>query len=775
MFEIELLEYNKILNIIQNYSFLDETKKRIIDLRPTNDKEIIFKSLGEVSDAKNFIFRNSYVEIVKYSLKDIIDRIRIGASLTISEINEILSLSITSSKYISYYKKIKNLGVEISSLDVYFDNILSLKPIENEIRKIIDDDLNIIDTASNELYKIRKNIRQVEANINSKLSDLLKSLSSKLSEAIITIRNGHKVIPIKSEYKSHVKGIIYDESQSGQTVYIEPLQISELENKITSLKNEENKEINRILYELSVFISSFYDAIKNNDLNIKELDFIFSKARYAKEIDAVNVVESNVIDLIDARHPLIDKDEVVANDISLDKKRTMIITGPNTGGKTVVLKTLGLLSLMVQSGILIPVKEGSKTVIFSGIYADIGDEQSIEQSLSTFSSHMTRIVRIINSIENDSLVLLDELGSGTDPKEGASIAISILNYLRRRNIYSVSTTHYPELKEYAYQNSDILNASVEFDNESLKPTYRLLINVSGSSNALLISEKLGLNKEIIDEAKNINLEFRDEESNLIKRLEEENLKVKQLKQDYLTLKAKLENDIKNNEISFKAERNKLYKRLDVLTEEKNKLLEKTQKEATILLDEIKKVKKEIESGNKVKEDVIASLRGKTNSLYKDKYIIKSKNKNEIKVGDSVRIIEYDRIGTVLSINKNKYTILLGSLNSTFSKNEIEYVDVINQEEKAIKDIKRESTINNTVSTRLDLRGFRYEEAKEALEKFIDDALISNLNVVEIIHGYGTLALRNMVIDYCKSHDQIKSYRPGDENEGGRGVTICYLK
>lgn len=775
MFEIELLEYNKILNKIQNYSFLDETKKRIIDLRPTNDKEVIFKSLGEVSDAKNFIFRNSYVEIVKYSIKDIIDRIRIGASLTISEINEILSLSITSSKYISYYKKIKNLGVEISSLDIYFDNILSLKPIENEIRKIIDDDLNIIDTASNELYKIRKNIRQVEANINSKLSDLLKSLSSKLSEAIITIRNGHKVIPIKSEYKSHVKGIIYDESQSGQTVYIEPLQISELENKITSLKNEENKEIDRILYELSVFISSYYDAIKNNDLNIKELDFIFSKARYAKEIDAVNVVESNVIDLIDARHPLIDKDEVVANDISLDEKRTMIITGPNTGGKTVVLKTLGLLSLMVQSGILIPVKEGSKTVIFSGIYADIGDEQSIEQSLSTFSSHMTRIVRIINSIENDSLVLLDELGSGTDPKEGASLAISILNYLRRRNIYSVSTTHYPELKEYAYQNSDILNASVEFDNESLKPTYKLLINVSGSSNALLISEKLGLNKEIIDEAKNINLEFRDEESNLIKRLEEENLKVKQLKQDYLTLKTKLENDIKNNEIYFKAERNKLYKRLDVLTEEKNKLLEKTQKEATILLDEIKKVKKEIESGNKVKEDVIASLRGKTNSLYKDKYIIKSKNKNEIKVGDSVRIIEYDRIGTVLSINKNKYTILLGSLNSTFSKNEIEYVDVINQEEKAIKDIRGESTINNTVSTRLDLRGFRYEEAKEALEKFIDDALISNLNVVEIIHGYGTLALRNMVIDYCKSHDQIKSYRPGDENEGGRGVTICYLK
>jgi len=775
MFELKLLEYEKILNILKEYAYINKTKKAIMNLEPTVNKDSILKMLNEAYEAKNILFRLGDIDLYDFDLDFTIDRIRIGSTLNINEFVELRKMMIDSTKIKDYLVKASTLDVVNETLLKYIDNFKSLKEIRQEINTVIDVDGNINDTASSTLFNIRKNIRSLESESTNKLNSLMKTLGNKLAEPIITIRNGHRVIPIKSEYKSQVKGIIFDESQSGLAVYIEPLEVSQIDGRIVILKNEERNEISRILKELSDKTSLYYDDIYIDLELVYFFDNVFARGKYAKEIDAEIPIISDTIELIDARHPLIDKNVIVPNTIYLENKNTMIITGPNTGGKTVVLKTLGLLSLMTQSGILIPVKEGSKIKIFSGIYADIGDEQSIEQSLSTFSSHMTRIVRILDEVEEDSLVVLDELGSGTDPKEGASLAISILNFLRRIKAYTVCTTHYPELKLYAYQNSDILNASVEFDCDSLKPTYKLLIGISGKSNAFLISRRLGLNENIIAEAEGVNLEFKDEQSLLIQNLERESLYLKNEREKYDELTKKLEKEIKENREYLKNEKARLHKRMDDLTDKENEVLEKAQKEANDLIDEIKELKKNVKNNNDIKDNVLIDLKGRTNKLYKDKYVKKNFSKKEIQVGDNVKIIDFNQVGKVIAIKNDKYNVQFGSMSSFFLKTDLELVEIVDNIKEATLKNNTPSNLKINKSMRLDLRGMRYEEALEALDKFMDDAVMTSLTTVEIIHGFGTLALRKMVIDYCKSHSNIKSYRSGEEHEGGRGVTVIDLK
>ena len=777
MFELRLLEYPKILKQVASYAYLEETKKNILNLKPSTDKDLILDTLNEVYEIRNLIFRLSSIEYLPFNLDTTIDRIRISAPLNIFEFLEINKLIYDVNRTFNYFTTAPNIELEITHISKYINELVSLKPSKDLIDSVFDFEGNIMDSASDELYKIRKQIRTLESESTNKLNEIIRTHASILSEPIITIRQGHRVIPVMSTNRSKIKGIVFDESQSGQTVYIEPYSISEIENKITILRNNEQAEIEKILLDLSSKISVYYDDIKKDLDIILKLDDLFARGEYAKEIDGENVELSDYIDLIDAKHPLIDKSICVPNTITLRDKNTMIITGPNTGGKTVVLKTLGLLSLMVQSGLLIPVKEGSKTIIFNGIYADIGDEQSIEQSLSTFSSHMSRIVKILKKVEENSLVLLDELGSGTDPKEGASLAISILDFLRNKNLYTVCTTHYPELKLYAYNHDSIENASVEFNVDTLKPTYKLIIGISGGSNAFLISSRLGLNPEIIKNAKNRSLEFKDKESNLIKKLEKDSLRVRKLKEEYLKLKTDFEIEAENHRNKMLEEKERINKKYDEISDEKSKILEKTQKEATLLLDEIKKVRKDIEDKKDVKENIIADLRGQTNSLYEIKKPKKNRSKDEINVGDNVKCLVYDKIGKVIKIENKKYTVQLGSMVSIFKKHELEYVELYDPVKAIIESRKQEHIPNlkTNVSSRLDMRGMRYEEAEEALIKFIDDAVLANLNEVEIVHGFGTLALRNMVINYCKSHKEIRRFRSGEEHEGGRGVTICYLK
>ncbi|MBR4236815.1 endonuclease MutS2 [bacterium] len=775
MFELKLLDYPKILKQVASYAYLEETKKNILNLKPSTDKDFILSYLDEVYEIKNIIYRLSSIDYQPFDLDITIDRLRISAPLNQNEFMEINKLIYDVNRTFSYFSQTSNVSLETTSISKYINELVKLKEAKDLIDYVFDFEGNIMDNASSELYRIRKSIRQCESECTQRLNEMIRTHESLLSEAIITIRNGHRVIPVMSKYRSKIKGIVFDESQSGQTVYIEPYFASELENKITILKNNEKNEIERILLDLSVSISKYYNEIKKDLDVILKFDDLFARGEYAKEIDAEKVEIADYIDLIDARHPLIDKKVIVPNTITLRDRNTMIITGPNTGGKTVVLKTLGLLSLMVQSGLLIPVKEGSKTVIFSGIYADIGDEQSIEQSLSTFSSHMSRIVSILKRIEENSLVLLDELGSGTDPKEGASLAISILDFLRERNLYTVCTTHYPELKLYAYEHDSIENASVEFDVNTLKPTYKLIIGISGWSNAFLISSRLGLNPEIIKNAKSKSLEFKDKESHLIRKLEKDSLRVKKLKEEYLSLKTDFEIEAENHRNEMKEEKEKISKKYDEISEEKSKILERTRKEATIILDELEQIKKDLDANKEIKNNAIRDLRGRINSLYEVKEIKKKRADDIINVGDNVKCLAFDEVGKVIKIENNKYTVQLGSMVSVFKKNEIEYVELYDPYKSIISDKGSSSNLKTNVSSRLDMRGMRVDEAKEALEKFIDDAIYANLNEVEIVHGFGTLALRNMVIDYCKTHKEIKRFRSGEEHEGGRGVTICYFK
>ncbi|MBP5342571.1 endonuclease MutS2 [bacterium] len=776
MFELNLLDYPKILKKVSDYAYLEETKKNILSLKPSRNKDFILSRLHEVYEIKNIIYRLSSIDYIPFDLTITIDRLRIKAVLNQSEFMEINKLIYDVNRTYNYFNLAPNVSLDTGNISKYLDKLINLKSVKDLMDQVFDFEGNIMDNASSELYRIRKSIRTYEAECINKLNEIIRKDQDKLSEAIITIRQGHRVIPVLAQYRSKIKGIVFDESASGQTIYVEPYQISEIENKITVLKNNEKQEIEKILFELSNNVSDYYESIKTDLDLIYIFDDLFARGEYAKEISGEKVEISSYIDLIDARHPLIAKEKVVPNTITLRDRNTMIITGPNTGGKTVVLKTLGLLSLMVQSGLLIPVKEGSKTIIFDGIYADIGDEQSIEQSLSTFSSHMSRIVKILKKVKPNSLVLLDELGSGTDPKEGASLAISILDHLRSLNLYTVSTTHYPELKLYAYQNEDIENASVEFDVNTLKPTYKLIIGISGGSNAFLISSRLGLNPEIIKNAKNKSLEFKDKESFLIKKLEKDSIRARRLKEEYLRLKTDFEIEKENHRVMMKEEKEKINLKYDEISLEKSKILEKTQKDATLLLDEIKSIKKDILNKEEVKDNKIAELRGITNNLYDAPLKRKKNNTDEISVGDNVKCLTYDKIGKVIKIEKNKYIVQLGSMVSSFKKNEIEYIEIYDPVKAIIdKNTPHKSTLKLDVSSRLDLRGMRYEEAEEALIKFIDDAIYANLNEVEIVHGFGTLALRNMVINYCKSNKEIKRFRSGEEHEGGRGVTICYFK
>ena len=773
MFELKLLEYPQILDIIASYAVLNETKEAIKKIEPSSDKDEVLRLLKETDEMKEAIIRFGLTDIDPFVFKESLERLRLGAPIQVNEFLELLKLILNSSRIQIYYKKWETAGISLVVLNESIGKMVSLETLKEAIYDVMDESGAIFDNASPDLTRIRKRIKSEEGRLSEKMDSILRNEASKLSDTLITIRDGRKVLPVKAECKSQIPGVVYGESASGQTVFIEPYVTIEIENSIADLKEQEKREIDRILYALSVNASTFYESIAYDYEAIVHEDFVASKAYYAREIQAIRPEIQEEINLINARHPLIDPKVVVPNTIALKKNETMIITGPNTGGKTVVLKTLGLLSLMAQSGILIPVSEGSTTTILKGVYADIGDEQSIAQSLSTFSSHMTRIVRILKEATPSSLVLLDELGSGTDPREGASLAIAVVDYLRKENLFSVATTHYPELKAYAYSHDGVINASVEFDVDTLKPTYRLLSGIPGKSNAFLISKRLGLPDDIIEAAKNVSSEFSDHTSDLIMKLEEEAAEVNRMKEKYASLIKEESLLVDESRSSLSEERSRLNKRLQDINTQRNQILEKTQREADRLLADIQKLKNEMNEGKEVKDNVIIEAKSKVSSLYEDKLIKLESDHKEIKVGDHVRVLSFDKVGTVSEIKGKKYTVSLGSLTSVFKLDEIEYVGSAPSDKKVYAP--KESTLNINVESRLDLRGMRYEEALEALDSFIDQAALTNLDKVEVIHGYGTLALRNMVINYAKTHDIIKSYRPGGETEGGNGVTVMYLK
>lgn len=771
-FDIHTLEFDKVKEQVIKHAATIKGKDLLQQISPTNNGLEINRLLKETEHAYTIITK--YKEPPFGGVRDVsetLERARIHSVLRPTEFLDIIGILEATNNNIIFFKNVKEEEIEGTHLDPYYEDLTSIKHLRQHIEQVISIDGRIHDNASHDLSRIRAKIAQKESKITERLNNIINTQKTKLADALITIRGGRMVVPVKLSEKNNFKGAIIDYSASGETAYMEPESVSTINNEISILKLDEEREIERILRELTKLIASEYGPLKQNFEILSYLDMTYAKGKFGALYECnIPIITDSEINLVKARHPLIPQKEIVPNTITFNKEESMIIiTGPNTGGKTVAMKTLGLLSIMTQSGLMIPVNEGSKTVIFENIFADIGDEQSIEQSLSTFSSHMTRIIDIIKHMTVGSLILLDELGSGTDPKEGASLAISILDYLRIRGMYVIATTHYPELKAYAYDKEEIINASVEFNVETLSPTYRLLLGTPGKSNALLICERLGLQEAIIEKAKENVLTSNTEISDLINKLERQGNNLDQKMQEYeemihKTKTLQIENERLQKELVL--ERNQLKQKVAV---EKSEVIKETKFEALELLKEIEALRKR----DDVKEHEIADLKYKVRTLNDAKEETSTVTDHEYMPGDLVTVLKFNRVGELVKRQKKgNWVVKMGTLTSQFSEDQFEFIEQKKKEEQkpVFKSPKRKS-----VKSELDLRGMRYEEAKFALDKYIDDCVVSNLPYAQIIHGFGTLTLRKLVKEYLSSHKLVEKHRDGEAGEGGQGVTVVYFK
>ncbi len=771
--ETKKLEFDKILKILQSYAQTDLGKKQVLEIMPLVHLESIQRLLFEVEEAKTAIERYDGTPLTGVlDITEIVKKANIGSVLGVDELIRIVSHQEAVARSLSYLKKVTALEIDFTHLSEYYNRLINLAHLKNAIDLVIDKKGDIYDNASSKLAEIRKKLKVTDERINAKMASLLKSEQSKLTDAIITIRNNRLVLPVKLEYKNAFKGIVHDTSSSGETVFVEPISCVDLNNDLARFFVEERNEIERILAVLTAKVSENADDLISNLSLFTHLDICYAKAKYALFLDCSKpVITKDKISLVNARHPLIEKSVVVGNNIVFHDYHHIIITGPNTGGKTVALKTLGLLSLMVQAGMLIPVDENSQTIIFSNIFADIGDEQSIEQSLSTFSSHIENITKIIKRATDNSLVLLDEIGSGTDPKEGASLAISIIDNLRSKKLYSMVTTHYPELKTYAYNLDNTINASVEFNIETLKPTYRLRIGVPGTSNAISIARRLGLDESICKQAESVSLSFDTDVSKLIAKLEKQSLELEKEIIEYKTKIKSLEQEQKQLIDLQKAEINRQNEAIKTFEKEQKEKQELYLKKAQALIEELDELKKTA----KFKEHELARIKHDVKTVfYHNPNYQKTSNRN-IQIGDLVKVLQYQRNATVTKeLKNNQFEVAMGTLALTVKEEEIEFVSrEVQAEQKTYKHNQGDGV--RTVKVELDLHGKRYEEAMLELDKFVDDCLLNNLEFAYIVHGIGTGALKKGVEKYAKNNPQIKSCRRGTEGEGGLGVSVYQFK
>ena len=777
---LKKLEYDKILEIIANYCKTYIGKNISFELRPSNNKNDVQKMLNETSQSVVLIQRNSTPPLGEISditiyLKTL-DGCGILSIKALLEIQNILQMSLDLKEY---FKEDYLSSSDFSELEEYFNNLYVNQNIVSTFAKSIIDENTIADSASSKLQDIRRKKRKTEQDIRSKLNTILHSAtySKYIRENIVTIRNGRFVIPVKEEYRGNVKGFVHDVSSSGSTVFIEPISVFDLNNELSNLCIEENLEIERILQNLSGLLYPYTKELKNNTEIIGKLDFIFAKALFSLEFNCTTpeISDTKNIILKNARHPLIDKKSVVPISLELGKDFScLVITGPNTGGKTVTLKTIGLLTTMACSGLNIPADEHSTFFIFDKIFADIGDEQSISESLSTFSSHMSNIINITHTATQDSLILLDELGSGTDPLEGANLAISILQYFSELGAITVSTSHYQELKKYALVTPNFKNASVEFDIDNLKPTYRLLIGIPGKSNAFAISRKLGLSEDIIKRASD--------------RIDKDTINLEDLLKSIYDDKSKIEDDkIKIEQTLKEAEelkRNLKHQNSDVLSKEKE-LIENAKQEAKQILIDAK------ETANTIIKELNAStssskanklrnqLNNKIDSIkLKDKDIEISHpiNRENIKPNLEVFVSNFNSNGIVLSnISKDDTVqVQIGSMKLNVN---IKYLQELQKSKNAKKyDYSSHSSFKaQSISSELNLLGFTVDEAIPIVDKYLDDCFLAKLSPIRLVHGKGTGALRNGIHKFLKTNKHVDNFRLGTFGEGEMGVTIVNLK
>lgn len=780
---IEKLEFNKILEKLSDYCVTYLGKELAKNLKVSNDINIVKLTLKETEEAVNLIYKNSTPPLL--AIADIGKYLKIlesGMLLTNMPLLQLAQIFKTAQELKKYFNKEYINTDEFPILSSIFSNLYNNLEVQNKIFASIIDEETIDDKASVQLQKIRKKEKNVEQDIRNKLNNMIHSsqFSKYLQESIITIRNDRFVIPIKEEYRSQVKGFIHDVSNAGSTIFIEPISIFELNNELSQLKLEEEIEIEKILQELTNLFIPYIEELKTDVETIGKLDFIFAKAKYSKDIDGITPIinKEKIIELKNARHPLIDKEKVVPISIELGKDyKTLVITGPNTGGKTVTLKTVGLLTCMACSGLNIPASEKSSIYVFDKIFADIGDAQSIADSLSTFSSHMLNIVDIANHANSNSLILVDELGSGTDPLEGANLAIAILDYFKNKDALTIATTHYQELKKYALTTKEFENASVEFNVDTLSPTYKLLIGIPGKSNAFAISKKLGLDEDIIEKAKSLmskkDIDFETLLKNIYdnkSKLEEEKTQIESELQKVTELKTELE---KQNNIK-KAQEKEIINNAKIKA--RNILLE-AKEEATEII-------KEMSNSSNNKE--LEKSRNKLNEKIKNIKLVKSSDEahlsnteNTIDVKDitpnmKVYVTNLNKEGIVLShVSKNnEVQVQIGSMKMSINIRNLQKVKGnSNTETNAYSHVPKA----RNVKTEINVIGMTVEEANFVIDKFLDDSVLANFETVRIVHGKGTGKLRKGIHEFLKTNPHVKSFRLGNFGEGEMGVTVVNLR
>ena len=783
---IEKLEYNRIIKQLSDLAITAPAKEQALTLMPSSNFDEVKKSIDQTRVLSNILRVKGPMPITDF--KDVrasLKRLKVKANLNGEELGNIFLILSLAKDVSQFTADLEEREIDTRPIEKTLKNLAIPEDLFKKLNQAIEYDGTVKDTASSKLMQLRHDIQSNETDIKNHMNDYISGKHTQyLSENIVTIRDGRYVLPVKQEYKNKFGGVVHDQSASGQTLFVEPQAVLVLNNRQQNLMAQERQEINRILIELSELAGMYQKEIKNNADALTQLDFLSAKSKLAKAMKATEPVlnQDHVIKLRKARHPLISPKKVVPNNIELGTSfDTMLITGPNTGGKTITLKTLGLLQLMAQAGLFITAEEGSQLTVFNEIYADIGDEQSIEQSLSTFSSHMDQIIKIMKNVTEDDLVLIDELGAGTDPEEGASLAIAILDDLRGAQAKIAITTHYPELKLYGYNRARTTNASMEFDLKKLAPTYRLRIGIPGQSNAFAIAHQLGMNETVVDKARSL---MNDEDSDInkmIERLTEQTKAAEQLhetlKQNVdqsITLKHQLQNglDWYNHQVQ---------KQLEKAQEKADEMLAKKRQKADKIINDLEEQRR---AGGQVRTNKVIEAKGALNKLEREnqnlaqnKVLQREKRRHDVSVGDTVKVLSYGQQGVITKkLADHEFEVQIGILKVKVTDRDVEKISTQAAPKKAERAVRSSRGLRSTrASSELDLRGQRYEEALTNLDRYIDSSLLAGLNTVTIIHGIGTGAIRNGVQQYLKRNRHVKSYSYAPANQGGTGATIVQLQ
>lgn len=780
---LKILEFGEITDRLGALAITSPAKERAEKLLPSSDFDQVQNDIKQTLALTNLLRIKGQLPLTNFKdVRPSTKRLGVKANLNAQELGNLL-LVLSLAQEINEFLEDVDEKVDLTIIDPILDQLDVPDLLFRELKKSIDYDGEVLDTASSELARLRHDIASNEEDIKNRMTTYTKGNSSKyLSEQIVTIRDDRYVIPVKQEYRAKFGGVVHDQSASGQTLFVEPEAVLNLNNRQQNLIAKEKQEIRNILKHLSNIAREDIDSLNNIASALTSLDFLQAKAKLAKEMKASEpkLTKDHSLNLRNARHPLINPEKVVPNNIRLGGDfDTMLITGPNTGGKTITLKTAGLLQLMAQSGLFIPAEEDSQVGVFEQIYADIGDEQSIEQSLSTFSSHMNDIIAIMKNVNSETLVLIDEIGAGTDPEEGASLAISILDFLRKKDAKIMVTTHYPELKLYGYNRPRTTNASMEFDLKTLSPTYRLQIGIPGHSNAFAIARRLGMREDVVKNAQEL---MSDEDSDINKMIAKLNAQTKAA----TTARNRLETSLdRSQKLEQKLQQaldwynQRVQKQLDFAQERANEIIAKRRKKADKIIEQLEQQKNVGIKENKIIEakGELNSLERQANNLAHNKVLQREKRRHHVSVGDRVKVLSYGQTGTITKqLSEHEYEVQMGIIKVKVSDRDVERIDNSQSTAKPKRLVRATSAVRRSnAHSELDLRGQRYDEAMTNLDRYIDSVLLAGLDTVTIIHGIGTGAIRKGVWQYLRSSNHVKNFNYAPANEGGNGATIVQLK